>query len=79
MELEEKKVLLSRTPWNVLLRERRNKEWWYTGAYDAASGAYISWYVVRVNVVDEVTLTIFDPARETPHSRCAAIAQLPPR
>ncbi len=65
MELEEKKILLSRAPWKVL-REWRNKEWWYTGAFDAASGAYISWYVVRVNMVDQVTMTIFDPSRETP-------------
>lgn len=44
------------------LREFRNKEWWYTGAFDARSGVYVSWYFVRVNAVDKVTMTVFDPA-----------------
>ena len=43
-------VLRPRFPLNFL-REFRNKEWWYTGAYDPGTGVYVSWYFVRVNAV----------------------------
>ncbi len=43
-----------------LLREFRNKEWWYTGVYDRAAGIYLSWYFVRANVIDRFVMTVFD-------------------
>lgn len=61
MQLEEAQVLRSRNPFRVLFKEWRNKEWWYSGTYDPQSGAYFSWYVVRVNFVDQITVTLFDP------------------
>jgi hypothetical protein len=60
--LEKMKVLRSRFPLGFL-RELRNKEWWYTGIHDPPSGLYVSWYFVRVNVVDQLTMTVFDPRR----------------
>ncbi len=42
------------------LREFHNKEWWYTGVYDSTAGIYISWYFVRVNVIDKFVMTVFD-------------------
>lgn len=59
--MERMMVLRPRSLLNIL-REFRNKEWWYTGAFDARSGIYVSWYFVRVNAVDKLTMTIFDPA-----------------
>lgn len=59
MELEEKQVLRARTP-RTLLREWDHKEWWYTGVYDPRSGVYVSWYFIRVNLLDQFTLTVFD-------------------
>ncbi|MCP4132561.1 MAG: hypothetical protein GY754_16440 [bacterium] len=64
MELEEKKVLLNRNIFNVLFKEWRSKEWWYTGAYDPKSGVYFSWFFVRVNLLDKVCVTVFDPSLE---------------
>src|SRR5688572_6721101 len=67
MSLEEKKVLLSRNPIRVLLKEWRNKEWWYTGAYDPVQGGfYVSWHFVRVNFSDQFTFTLFDPQNPEP-------------
>ncbi len=59
MELEEKQILRARTP-STLLREWDHKEWWYTGVYDPRAGVYVSWYFIRVNLLDEFTLTVFD-------------------
>jgi len=54
-------VLCPRSLFSVL-RQFRNKEWWYTGAYDVQSGVYVSWYFIRVNAVDKLTMTVFDPS-----------------
>jgi len=53
-------ILRPRSLLNIV-REFRNKEWWYTGALDKRSAIYVSWYFVRVNAVDKLTMTIFDP------------------
>ena len=58
--LERMKVLRRRYPLGFL-RELRNKEWWYTGIHDPRSGLYVSWYFVRVNLIDQLTMTVFDP------------------
>jgi len=63
MELEARQVLHSR--WRVL-GEWRDKEWWYTGFHDPASGAYVSWYFIRVNFCDEFAFTVFDPTEKAP-------------
>ncbi|MBI5548169.1 MAG: hypothetical protein HY901_30175 [Deltaproteobacteria bacterium] len=63
MNLEERQILLSR--WRVL-SEWRNKEWWYTGVWDPASGAWLSWYFIRVNLIDEVGFSVFDPRDPEP-------------
>jgi hypothetical protein len=62
MELEPKKVLRNR--WNILntiFNEWRDKEWWYTGCYDAAGDFYVSWYFVRTNLADQFVMSVFDP------------------
>jgi hypothetical protein len=61
--LEKMKVLCPRLPLRFL-REWRCKEWWYTGIHDPALGLYVSWYFIRVNVVDKFIMTVFDPALE---------------
>jgi len=58
--LEKMQVLRRRYPLGFL-RELRNKEWWYTGIHDPLSGVYVSWYFVRVNLVDQLTMTVFAP------------------
>ena len=63
MNLEEKKVLLSR--WN-LKRDWNAKEWWYTGIYDSNSNIYFSFFFVRVNLIDQFSFTLFDPAMNRP-------------
>jgi hypothetical protein len=60
--LEKIKVLCPRFPLHFL-RELRSKEWWYTGVYDPGSDVYISWYFIRVNLVDKFIMTVFDPQR----------------
>jgi hypothetical protein len=66
MKLEERKVLLSRSNIFKLLKEWRCKEWWYTGIHDGELKVYISWYFIRFNLADQITLTIFDPAYDNP-------------
>jgi hypothetical protein len=39
-----------------------DKEWWYSGAWDARTGVYASWYFVRVHLVDQFVFSLFDPA-----------------
>jgi hypothetical protein len=46
----------------MLWSEVRKKEWWYTGVWDPDHRIYVSWYFVRVNFVDEIGVTVFDPA-----------------
>lgn len=58
MNLEEKKVLLSR---RNIIKQWRDKEWWYSGFYDPNNNIYFSFFFVRVNLIDEVSLTLFDP------------------
>lgn len=60
MNLEEKKVLLSR--WNII-KEWRDKEWWYSGFYDSNNNIYFSFFFVRVNFIDQFILTLFDPEK----------------
>lgn len=57
MNLEEKKVLLSR--WNIV-KEWHNKEWWYTGIYDPDLKIYLSFFFVRINLIDQFSFTLFD-------------------
>ena len=65
MKLEPKKVWLNRRPLN-LIKNWRNKEWFYTGIYDSKTGVYISWYFVRVNAADQFVMTVFDPTLPEP-------------
>jgi hypothetical protein len=58
MNLEEKKVLLSRSN---LIKEWHNKEWWYTGFYEPNENIYFSFFFVRVNLIDQFSFTLFDP------------------
>lgn len=44
-----------------VLAHWRDKEWWYSGAYDARTGVYVSWYFIRVNLVDQFAFSVFDP------------------
>jgi len=57
MDLEEKKVLLSRK--NVF-KHWRDKEWWYTGIHDRVSKIYFSFFFARVNATDHFAFTLFD-------------------
>lgn len=63
--LECMKVLLPRFPakW---FTEFFNKEWWYTGIYDPRADVYVSWYFIRVNFLNKLTMTVFDPKRGDP-------------
>lgn len=63
MQLEHPQVLPSR--WSLLSRWRE-KEWWYSGVHDPQSGVYVSWYFIRVNVVDCFGFTVFDPSLPEP-------------
>ncbi|MFW2490121.1 hypothetical protein ACN077_16375 [Clostridium chromiireducens] len=57
MNLEEKKVLLSR--WDII-RQWKDKEWWYSGFYDTKNDIYFNFFFVRVNFIDQFTLTLFE-------------------
>lgn len=63
MHLEEPQVLVPRAK---ALTNWRDKEWWYTGVVDTQSQAYVSWYFIRVNVIDEFAFTVFDPSLPEP-------------
>jgi hypothetical protein len=63
MRLEDPQILRSR---RELFTQWRAKEWWYTGVVDEQSGAYVSWYFVRVNLVDSFVFTVFDPSLDAP-------------
>jgi hypothetical protein len=46
--------------------QMRLKEWWFTGFYDAKSGIYFSFFCARLNVIDQFSLSIFDPKLPEP-------------
>jgi len=58
--LEKMKILCPRLPLRFL-SQWRYKEWWYTGIYDPKHDLYVSWYFVRVNLLDKFIMTVFDP------------------
>jgi hypothetical protein len=63
MHLEQRQVLAR---WDVL-SNWREKQWWYTGVHDPKSGVYVSWFFIRVNVVDAFGFTVFDSAVGEPY------------
>ncbi|OPX88467.1 MAG: hypothetical protein A4E53_01896 [Pelotomaculum sp. PtaB.Bin104] len=55
MDLEEKKVKRS-----DLLKNPRNKEWWYIGCFDESQNLYFSFSLIRSPFIDKFTFTVFD-------------------
>jgi hypothetical protein len=64
MQLEEKKVLLAGR-FNPF-RSAETKEWWYTGVSDRKNGVYFGFSVIRLMMLDSITVSIFDPASGKP-------------
>ncbi|HRI71856.1 MAG TPA: hypothetical protein PK156_46810 [Polyangium sp.] len=63
MRLEGPQILRCR---GDLIKQWRAKEWWYTGVVDEQSNIYVSWYFVRVNLIDSFVFTVFDPSADAP-------------
>lgn len=63
MNLDEKKVLIPRSN---LIKQWNNKEWWYCGVFDPDLEVYLSFFFIRVNIIDNFSITIFDPSMDKP-------------
>jgi hypothetical protein len=66
MELEEKKVLLAQR-FNPFVSAGQ-KEWWYTGVVDRENNIYFGFCVVRIMLLDSITLTLYDPGKAAPEN-----------
>ncbi len=67
MQLEEKKVLLTGR-FNPF-RSAETKEWWYTGVSDRKNGVYFGFSVIRLMMLDSITVSLFDPSSGNPVQR----------
>lgn len=59
MNLHEKKILASRSN---LIKQWKDKEWWYCGVFDPELKIYFSFFFIRVNLTDHFSFILFDPS-----------------
>lgn len=64
MELEPKKIL--RNHRFKFWKNRKKKEWWYTGVHDPQSNVYVGFSFFRMDLLDNLDFTIFDPKLKEP-------------
>lgn len=62
MELEPKQILQHNR--FDLFRNRKKKEWWYTGVYDPQTNTYLGFSFFRMDLLDNLHFAVFDPKAE---------------
>lgn len=51
-----------------LLRNRKKKEWWYTGVIDPASKTYFGFSIFRMDLLDNLHFAFFDPDADSTYT-----------